>query len=366
MSDFDVYIGDSTIIKYCSWLLVIFLLLNAKNAFQKEARGGTGYVLLFIVMTLYCVFYCPESGDNFFSMANYYSYLDGTDWEKLHFERIYFYIMDYIPYGYVYYRLFVWGVACLLCVWLMKKMEIKSQIATLSVLTFALPILLYYQRAAFAYVLLYVALFCYESKGDLFVDTLPFVKKYYVLLSVVLFLCVIPFHNAMPIYLTFLLCALLTPKNLIGLVALGLGLYIFSESLISNSISLLEFFREDTIETGMRSLEGDTAIIGQNFNGALVDFLKMFPLYAMLVYGLYMMIQYPNHQTDFEKVCLVNTFILLLISTMFMEYSYTIQIKFRNAAMMPWTLYVASYFTRYSGGKVCSAYAITTIFTFFI
>lgn len=365
MSGLDLLIGNSTVIKLCSWMLVLFLLLNIKGAFQRGGRNGTGYLPLFVVMTLYCVFYTPVSGDNYSSMESYYSYLSGVDYEKLHFERIYFYIMDLVPFGYVYYRLVLWGTACLLCVWLMKKMGISAQIATLSVLTFALPLLLYYQRAAFAYVLLYVALLCYTSKGTLF-ESLPLFKRHYKLVSVGLLLCTIPFHTTMPVYALFLLVALFIPKDKIGLLLVLMVLIVFSTSLISNSISALGFFQEDTVETGLRSLENDTGIAGQNRIGSIAYFLHWLPLYCMLIYGLYKMVQDPSHQTNFEKVCLMNVLILIAISLMFMSYSYVIQIKFRNAAMMPWTLYVASYYMRYSGSQVCTFYALATIPTFFI
>lgn len=365
MLSLDYLIGDASVSSFCKWLLIIFLVLNISHAFQNVTKKGTGYFLLFVIMLIYSVLYSPETGDNFTSMGNYYSYLNGTDIKNLHFERIYFYIMDLVPFGYVYYRLIVWGAACLLCVWLMKKLEIKSQIATLSILTFALPILLYYQRAAFAYVLLYVSLLCFLTNGSL-LGKLPIYGKYYKLISVALLLCTIPFHTTMPIYVTFLLCALFVPKNRFGMLVLCAGLLLFSLSLISNSISLLELFKEDTVETGMRSLDGDTEIVNKNINGVMADFLHWLPLRAMVLFGLYKMLRYPGHQTTFEKVCLVNVFILLAVSIMFMQYSHVIQIKFTNAAMMPWTLYIASYFNRYVGSKTCSYYALATIFTFFV
>lgn len=365
MSSLDFLIGNSTVLKLCSWLLIFFLILNLRGAFIKSKKKGTGYVLLFIIMTLYCVFYTPMTGDNFTSMESYYSYLSGVDYEKLHFERIYFYIMDLIPFGYVYYRLFLWGSACLLCVWLMKKMSFGPQVATLATLTFALPLLLYYQRAAFAYVLLYVALYCYVSNGSIF-ESVPLLKRHYRLVSVALLACTLPFHTTMPVYALFLLFALFIPKDNFGVLIVFLGLIVFSTSSVSNSIYILHFLQEDTIETGLRSLENDSGIIGQNFNGAIAYFLHWLPLYCMLVYGIIKMVNTPNHLTRFEKVCLVNTLFLIAISLMFMPYSFVIQIKFRNAAMMPWTLYLASYYTRNNGSRVCSLYALATIPTFFL
>ena len=365
MSGLDSLIGDNTVVKLCSWMLVLFLLLNIKGAFKKGVRNGTGYLLLFIVMTLYCVFYAPVTGDNYASMESYYAYLSGVDYQTLHFERIYFYIMDLVPFGYVYYRLVVWGAACLLCVWLMKKMRLSAQVATLATLTFSLPLLLFYQRAAFAYVLLYVALYCYVSKGSLF-ESIPFFQKNFRLVSVALLICALPFHTTMPVFVLFLLFALFIPKDKLGIIIVVLCLILFSTSLVSNSIFLLRFFQDDTFETGLRTLENDSGIIGQNFNGTIAYFLHWLPLYCMLLYGVFKMVNTPDHQTQLEKVCLVNTLILIAISLMFMPYSFTIQIKFRNVAMMPWTLYIASYYTRNNGSLVCSLYALATIPTFFI
>lgn len=365
ISRLDLLIGDPTIVKLCSWLLILFLFLNIRGAFQKGAIKGTGYFLLLIVMILYCVFYAPTSGDNYSSMNSYYLYLSGVDYEKLHFEKIYFYLMNLIPYGYVYYRFVVWGAACLLCVWLLKRMGVSAQIATLSILTFALPLLLYYQRAAFAYVLLYIALLCYVTKGESLSDN-KLLRKNYRIVSILLLLCTLPFHTTMPVYVFLVLYSILIPKNKLGLAILIVSLIVFSSSLISNSISMLEFFQEETLETGLRSLENDSAIVGQNFMGSIAYFIHWLPLYCMLIYGIFRMVATPNHQTQFEKACLVNTLVLLAISIMFMPYSFTIQIKFRNVAMMPWSLYIASYYMRYSGSKACSLYALSTIPTFFI
>lgn len=365
MSGLDSFIGNDSLTLFCELLLMFTLVLNIGNAFYKNVKIGTGYLMLFLVMVVYCAFYSPEVGDNFSSMESYYDYLNGVDRDNLHFERIYFYIMDLIPFGYIYYRIFLWGSACLLCVWFLKRISVNSHVATLSVLTFALPILLYYQRAAFAYVLIYVALYCYISRGDLIKHNRLF-KSHYRLVSVMLLLCALPFHRAMPVYVAIALLSLLVPKNKIGIACLVIGLVAFSFSALSNSILLLDFFSDDTRETAMVYLDNDTSLLGQNFNGALANILRLMPLYIMLIYGMYKMIKTPNHFVEFEKLCIVNTLILVFISYLFTDTSFSIQIKFYNAAMMPWTLFLASYYTRNRGSMICTMYAVATIFVSFI
>ena len=100
MNSLDYLIGNSTIIKACSWMLALFLLLNIRGAFRRDSKNGAGYFLLFIVMVVYCVFYSPTTGDNYTSIESYYAYRAGIGYEQLHFERVYFYIMDIVPYGY--------------------------------------------------------------------------------------------------------------------------------------------------------------------------------------------------------------------------------------------------------------------------
>lgn len=365
MLGIDSFIGNNGLMLFCKLLLMFMITLNIGNAFYKNVNFGTGYFMLFLVMVIYCVFYSPEVGDNFSSMESYYGYLNGVDRNSLHFESIYFYIMDMIPFGYIYYRLFLWGAACLLCVWFLKKIHINSHVATLAVLTFALPILLYYQRAAFAYVLIYVALYYYISRGD-FIGRNRLLKSNYRLFFVILLLCTLPFHRAMPVYVAIALVSLLVPKNKIGIGCLIVGLVAFSFSAFSNSIMLLDFFSEDTRETAMVYLDSDTSILGQNFNGALANILRLLPLYIMLIYGIYKMIITPTHFVEFEKICMVNTLILVFISYLFMDISFSIQVKFYNAAMMPWTLFLASYYTRNRGNLVCSIYAAATILVSFI
>ena len=365
MPQLDFLIGNSTVLVICKFLLFLIIILNLGSAFHRKHNGGTGYIILFLTMLIYCVFYAPNVGDNYASMNSYYSYLNGVDKDDLHFERVYFYIMDLIPFGYVYYRVFLWGGACLLCVWLMKKMGIDSSIASLSVLSFAIPLLLYYQRAAFAYVLLYVALYCFLSQGVLF-KSFPLLKRNYKIISIGLLLCALPFHTTMPVYVTVLLFAIFVPKNQLGLGLLLLIMFAFSASVVSNSISILDYFQEDTRETGLLYLENDNNIIDQNFNGWLAYFLRMTPLFCMIIFGLFRMIKSPNHLIEFEKICLINTFILIIMSILFISFSFSIQIKFRNAAMMPWTLFVASYYNRNAGSNTCTTYAIATILASFI
>lgn len=365
MSVLDTFIGNNSLSLFCETLLFIVIFLNIANAFYRNVKLGTGYLMLFFVMLVYCVFYTPETGDNFSSMMSYYDYLNGVDTEKLHFERLYFYIMDLVPFGYVYYRLFLWGAACLLCVWFLRKININSHIATLAVLSFALPILLYYQRAAFAYILIYVALYCYISRGDLIKNN-KFLQGRYRLVAAILLLCTLPFHRAMPVYVVIAIISLFIPKNKQGIFLLIIGLLIFSVSAISNSLLLLDYFSEETRDTAMVYLDGDTSIVGQNFNGALANFLRLLPLYIMLIYGMYRMVKTPKYFVDFEKVCIVNTLILIFISYVFSSSSFSIQVKFYKAAMMPWTLFLASFYNRNRGSQVCSVYAFATLLTTFI
>lgn len=364
MSELDYLIGNNTINSICRGLLLLFVLLNFPSAFKKNYKGGTGYLLLFIVMTFYCVFYSPDVGDNYTSMNSYYLYFNGVDSSELHYESIYFRIMDFVPFGYVYYRIVLWGAACLLFVWLMKKMQIKSQIATLAVLTFALPILLYYQRAAFAYILLYCAAYCYVSKGRWLTTKSHFQKKFqkkYILTFVVLLLCAIPFHRTMPVYIVVLLCAIFIPKNKLGITILLLGAIVFSTGVVSNSISILSLLQEDTREQGMLYLVENGVASAQNLNGWIAYYMRLLPIFCMIVYGLVKMIKSPDSLVEIEKVCLINTLLLIVMSTLFVANSFSIQIKFRNAAMMPWTVFLASYYTRNSGSKECSYYALATI-----
>lgn len=365
MASLDYLVGDERVLFFCRWMLITFLLLNLPYAFKRNSKLGTNYVLLFAVMFIYCVLYCPVDGDNYTSMRNYNFYQDGIDYKDLHFEKLYFLIMDLIPFGYVYYRMFVWGLACLLCVCFLKRLKIKSQVATLSVLTFALPILLYYQRAAFAYVFLYVAVFCYAEcvkRRDTNIILL-YLRKTVIL---ALLSCMFVFHTAMPIYVFFLLCSLFLPKNFIGVTCLTIGLIIFSISIVPNSIFLLSYFSSDTIETGLRSLDGDSPLLGVNINGVIGAIIRKLPLYLMVLHGIYKMITQPKVHTSFEKTCLINTLILLVVSYSFSQYSHVIEAKFYKASMMPWTIYIASYFDRYAGTSSCNIYSIATILVSFV
>ena len=188
-----------------------------------------------------------------------------------------------------------------------------------------------------------------------------FFKKKYLFTFIILLLCAIPFHRTMPVYIAVLLIALFIPKNKLGLVLLVISIVVFSFSIGTNATSVLNLFQEETRETGAFYLENSSAIEGQNLNGWIVYFLQLLPLICMMIYVLIKMIKMPKCLTEMEKICVVNTLILMAISFLFLPISFPIQIKFRNAAMMPWTVFLASYYTRNSGRKECSYYALATI-----
>lgn len=361
----DSLIGEEYVCNYCSWMLIAFLMFNLCHAFSNNKTFGTGYFVLFLVMLLYCVFYSPETGDNYSSMINYYSYLNGTDESRLHFESIYFRIMDLIPFGYVFYRIAVWGAACILGVFLMKRLNIDSHLATLAMLTYALPNLLYYQRASFGYLLLYFAAALYFSKGGILCDG-TILEKMYLPLTLILLLCAIPFHTAMPVYVVFVLIAMFVPRNTTTFVVIVIATIIVSSQIKTFSLFALDYLSEDTIETGKRTLEGDADLIQWNTNGKIAQVLYWFPIWSMLIYMLYKMLSNPTVLSEYEKFCLINAFLLFIIALLFVNSSQIIYDKFNKVAMLPWTLFIASYFGRFKEQIECRLFAIGTICTFFI
>lgn len=352
----DEFIGNIPLCVFCIVLLVFVVLLNVKHLFNARTpdRVGTGLVVLWLVFTFYSCFNCPPYDDNYMSMDNYYQYISGIDRDSLHFEPIYFWLMDIFSFGYVSWRFAVWGLlGATSYVIVSKLLRLDKHLSTIFCFTFALPILFFYQRATCGYCLLYIAMAIYLE------NPLGYKKHTKMFIAILAALASLLFHTAMPFYLTILIISIFTPLNKGSILVIIGAAVLVNFSLLSYTESFLRFMSEDTQETGIRYIE-NARVMHQNLAGLIFEYANRAPVYFMVLYGIIQQLRGKIQLSKAEKACLINTFILLLVSFMFKEVSNVIEIKFYKASMAPFTLFMASYFPKIRGTRIANLLVIVT------
>lgn len=352
----DNYIGNISVCNFCILLLTLVVLLNAKHLFSSKVsdKVGTGYVILWVVFTVYSCFFCPPGGDNYLSMKNYEAYLGGVDKENLHFEPLYFLLMDIFSFGYVSWRFAVWGLlGATSFIYLSKLLHLDKHLTTVVCFTFALPVLLYYQRAVCGYCLLYMAMAIYINNPR------GYSKVNRMVLAILLSAMALLFHMSMPFYLIVLIISIFVPLNKRSIILLLIVLFIIGQSLFRFSDFFLSFMADGTQETGYRYLE-NAQVMNKNLAGRIFELLDKAPVYFMVLLGISQQLRGKVLLSKTEKVCLLNTFIIIIISLMFKNESVVIESKFYKASMLPFTLFLASYFPKLRGTRVATMYVWAT------
>ena len=92
-SPLDSLVGSIPVCILCILMLWIVIFVNRQHLFTDAKRTGTGWFVLWMVYTLYSVFYTPPTGDNYTSLQTYHAYWGGIRWEYLHYEEFHFKIM---------------------------------------------------------------------------------------------------------------------------------------------------------------------------------------------------------------------------------------------------------------------------------
>lgn len=350
----DNLVGDTTVCNICIIILLFTIWLNRKHLLSNNGGNtGTGYKVLWCVFAIYATFYCPPLGDNWSSGQNfYYPYINGAPEENLHFEPIYFRIMDIVPYGYLLWRFVVWGIlGGTSYIILSKLLKLDKHLSTIGCLTFALPNLFYYQRAVTGYCLLYIALHYFlacREKGAL-------VKS--IVIPIALCCLALLFHNAMPFYLTILIIAILFPLNKISIIILALFCIVAKNSVVDYATVFLNSTNDATTEVGMKYLELEN-LSNRNFFGTIFVILQKVPIFLMVFYSVWQSVTHRVNFSNIEKILLTNTLLLLIISLLFIQ-NPVIEGKFYVAAILPFTLFIIMFYQQHRAEKFCKYYAYT-------
>ena len=362
MNYLDSLVGNYSINLACQLMVYVVIIINFFHIFKGKIRG-TGYVVLWVVTTFYSVFYSPIGGDNFSSIQNYYLYKDGISEEYLHFESIYFRIMDLIPNSYVLWRFFIWGIGLFLMVFYIKMMKFSVSISTISILYFSLP-LLYYQRAIIGYVLIYIGLSLLINA--LFGKTNLLTIIFNIIIATLCFMGALSFHTTMVFYVCVaLLSILLYPKRYLVIIVIVVALLI-SQSLPEVTNFLISKMADETQNTANFYLENAKHGASATIFGYIALFVQYAPYYCMLLYCIWNISNKSLSFTRYEKVILINTFILVLVSILFSSVSIVIQGKFYTASLLPWGLFVASYYSRMRQTPAAQLYMKVSVVSFVV
>lgn len=328
MPNLDYLIENHSLGTICSFILFIVMLINYKHMFYNNAKGGTGYIVLFCVMTFYSLFYVKgEVGDVYTSMMNYYNYFNGVDTELLHFEPVYFKLMDLVPYGYLYWRFVVWGSAALIFLLVIKKMGCNIQLATIFMCYYCIPRAFYYQRVSLGIALMFLGLYFFlrwketSNKKSLFI-------------SFLLFMFCTLFHRSMPLYLTLLFISIYIPINKRNwlLYLILLPVLVYSIDTLAN-IFLAQ--SKELYDAGINYMDNTAQYTERNIGGLIYEFIKWAPYAVIIFYSFYNYIKYPKQFTLTEKS-------LLLFGTIM--YTSSILLKDRTSDMFLGKMLVQSTF----------------------
>ena len=357
MNFLDNLVADTLVCSLCIAMVCYVVYLNRKHLFRNDVSPsvGTGLFILWLTITIYSALYCPHGGDNWRSGTSfYYPYIERG--EENHFESFYFRTMDLVPYGYVLWRIFVWGIlGASSYIVLSQKLRIDKHISTLACLTFALPELFYYQRAIAGYCLMYIALALYYSRKE---QKTRGLKSY--LLPICLIGIALIFHNAMPFYIFVLIVSILTPLNRTSFITVIALSFIASLSLSDYAIMFLESTMTDTYDVGMNYLNQEYEN-NRNIFGRLFVIVEKLPVWVLLLYSFYKHVFKGLYLSRLEQVLLVNAGLLVLVSIMFSKSNGVIEGKFYTASMLPFTLYLALFYQRYRGCKFCNMFVYLTL-----
>ena len=360
MNYFDFFIGNKVVNSVCL-LSVFFVCIYNYNYLYSKENKGTGYFVLWLIFTLFSSFYSPSNGDTFTSLETYMSYQSGVSEDLLHYEPIYFKIMDFIPYGYVVWRFTLWGCAALLLTVYVRWMKFDIHVSTIALLYFSLS-LLYYQRAAVGYILLYIALTLFVKYRDGDVQNLIGVRL--LLLGGICTLIALYFHTTMIVYAILMLLSVLVKPSKFVVISCICGCVIISLSIGNFTDWFLDNVAEETQATADRYLSDATVGQSLNFFGVISWLVSNIPFYFMLFYCLWNVDADEFKFNRYEKAVLLNTGLLIVISLIYSRVSSVIQGKFYILSMLPWGLFLSSYYTRCKENKVARLFVKASLVSF--
>jgi len=335
------------------------VFINYGNIFVNKNKGGTGYFVFWLFITVFAMFYCPEYGDSFNGAIDLTEY--ASTGKTGHYESLYYLPIRFLPHNYYVWRFCVWGLAALLLVLCYKALNCPSQYVTVVFLTTTLLPCFYYLRNSLGFALLYLAtiLILKETQdGKLTTKT--------IVMSAILLVISFFAHNSMPVYYLIVVVALFCPlnyKTIIISVALFPILHRYVP-VIATAFLSQSYISESTSELGMDYLSRDNTA-NYNINGFILLFLQFVPFFVVYLDSI-------NHMKKGDRNYRINKVFFqvsyLLLYTAFCFYqtaSNHLFLRFINTCTLPMALVLVFYMSDKRNTKL-NIYFIGSLVLYYI
>lgn len=301
---------------------------------SRQPKGGIGYLVFLMLIIIYSVF--DFTGGDFSNYKILYDnyWLYGT---TSHLEPIYEYFITLSSKNYFLWRFFVWTIASVIWVNVLRTLK---QDADFSALIFLLIAFFHFvgARQSIGFGLLFWGL-CkiINSRKN---------RVWEIILGVAIMLTSLCFHKTMIAYLMIILIALI-PFRKWGIVVTFILfpiVYKYLDVFLDYFLSYLGMHSEDTSDVFNRYLESDLRAIS-NLNGIIRMFIEKTPILLLLIYSINNVFFKNQRLPAYYEILLRMSYIMIYMSFLFIgkEVSAYISPRMWDAALFPLTLFLAYY-----------------------
>lgn len=334
----------------CLTACYILIIANFNSLSSEEKNIFNSFLPFGIFITLFSIYYRPLDGDFWFSLEEF---SERGDLYKEHMEPVFVWLRDVLNYDYILWRYIVWGTASFFICLIFKRIKIEPSLATAVFLAIALIPCFYYLRNSLGFSVLYYALSLYTMSNKKI--------KNIAVLMVLTFLSWF-LHRSMPIYIVLSLAALWLP--------LKKQLLIVSFILFPVLYASIVFFAQEFLMLAILSDDGGekyieaTNELNVNFMGYIFMIIRYIPyVYIMYKFCASYSVQPKTSLLYVQKTFFYITFFLLYLSFLFHGQASThLSLRFANTAMLPMAIFIASYFKKNRGSKVCYNFILLMLF----
>lgn len=299
-------------------------------------------MLLFTI--LFCTFGCV--GGDFLHNEVIYD-LNITSDTPIHFEKVYFLLIKWLPQNYYVWRLCVWGLASL---FLFKILDEIHSDLDFSFLVFTLMLLNYFPnlRQTLGFMLMfygYVLLF--RAKEDFSAKKLA--------LGLAMLAVSVFFHSTTYIFILLSLLLFIPGTKSLAVIVISLIAFPFLYDITKElSAQLIAVLGSNDImqEKATRYIESSLRV-KVNINGFLKLFINRTPVLMVLLYGI-KKIMIDNEKASYvERHLLMLSYVFLYISCLFFnnDVSAYLSQRFWDAASYPLTLFAMIFLRNHTGNR---------------
>ena len=259
-------------------LLIGVLFFHSRNNTQLKKEEDKNYRVLWLVAVLFSLFYC--SGYDYFSYKKNYEDYIFYGFQGAHMEQIYYWTMNIAPFGYLSWRILIWGLAAFVWILVCKELKCSGKYAGLVILVMPLFQYFYYLREALPFGMMLLGI-CKLQSDQKNIRNRIFA---YALLVASAFL-----HKSIILYIFLYLLSRYVPFNKVSVILSLLAVPLLRKvvDVISHTFLGMTLFTDTlTSQYGNVYLAQET-VIDYNFGGYLRLFLTYFPIvYAIVYYSI--------------------------------------------------------------------------------